>query len=146
MARDRHGSGGFEPGAAAWGIVLAALLRVIGELAAQGFHLALFLLGRDRWRRELGALVAREPLPLSVGGANTETIHVQLEGDIDAHCEQARRAGATIAQEPEDQFYGERTYRAVDPEGHVWTFSMHVRDVTREEAEQVTGLKIQGWV
>jgi hypothetical protein len=48
--------------------------------------------------------------------------------------------------EPEDQFYGDRTYRAVDPEGHVWTFAQTVRQVTREEAEQASGLKITGWV
>lgn len=58
-------------------------------------------------------------------------MHVDLTGDLDAHCARARAAGAVIAAEPGDQFYGDRTYRAVDPEGHVWTFSRHVRDVTR---------------
>lgn len=65
MAHDPHRGDGFEPGAAAWGVVLAALLRVVGELALQGFFLGLFLLGRERWRRELGALVGREPLPVA---------------------------------------------------------------------------------
>ena len=57
--------------------------------------------------------------PKSVGGKNTQTVHVQLaEGeDIDAHCKRAREAGAEILQEPETQFYGDRTYRARDPEG-----------------------------
>ena len=31
--------------------------------------------------------------------------------------------------EPEDQFYGDRTYRARDCEGLMWTFAQHVRDV-----------------
>jgi hypothetical protein len=83
--------------------------------------------------------------PRSLAGANTQALNVELTGDIDAHCERARKAGATIIAEPEDQFYGDRTYRARDPEGHVWSFSMHVRDVTREEAERMTGLKIIGW-
>ena len=83
--------------------------------------------------------------PRSVQGANTQNLHVDVEREIDAHCERARAAGAVIAAEPEDQFYGDRTYQAVDPEGHVWTFSMHVRDVSREEAEQASGLKIEGW-
>ena len=41
--------------------------------------------------------------PKSIGGKNTQTVHVQLaEGeDIDAHCERARQAGAEILQEPE---------------------------------------------
>lgn len=32
--------------------------------------------------------------------------------DVDAHCERARAAGAEIADEPEDQPYGERRYHA----------------------------------
>ena len=84
--------------------------------------------------------------PASVGGANTCSVHVDLEKDIDAHCEQARVAGATIEMEPADQFFGARTYRARDIEGHVWTFAQKIREVTREEAERVTGYKITGWV
>ena len=80
--------------------------------------------------------------PASIGGANTQSTHVELSGDLDGHCEWARSAGATIAAEPEDQFYGDRTYRAVDLEGHVWTFSVHVRDVTRAEAEAAIGQRI----
>jgi len=66
--------------------------------------------------------------PKSIGGKNTQTVHVQLaEGeDIDAHCEKARAAGAVILQEPNTQFYGDRTYRAADPEGHIWTFGVTV--------------------
>jgi uncharacterized glyoxalase superfamily protein PhnB len=43
--------------------------------------------------------------------------------DIDAHCAHARAASATIVTEPATQFYGDRTYRAQDPEGHIWTFA-----------------------
>lgn len=59
--------------------------------------------------------------PKSIGGKNSESIHVQLaEGeDLDAHCERARAAGAEVLMEPEMQFYGDRTYRARDPEGHI---------------------------
>ena len=83
--------------------------------------------------------------PASIGGKNTQSIYVMLQDGIDAHCERARTAGAVILQEPADQFYGDRTFRARDPEGHVWTFSQTVRHVSREEAEQATGLKIEGW-
>jgi uncharacterized glyoxalase superfamily protein PhnB len=79
--------------------------------------------------------------PASVGGANTQTIHVQLTDGIDAHCQRARSAGATILQEPEDQFYGDRTYRALDLEGHMWTFGQTVKVTTPEEWEAATGLK-----
>lgn len=73
--------------------------------------------------------------PASVDGYNTSSVHVAVARDIDAHCERARGAGARILVEPSDQFYGDRTYRCADPEGHHWTFAMHVRDVTRAEAE-----------
>jgi uncharacterized glyoxalase superfamily protein PhnB len=80
--------------------------------------------------------------PVSVGGANTQTIHVLLAGDLDGHCARARAAGVAIVAEPEDQFYGDRIYRASDLEGHQWTFSTHVRDVSRAEAEAAIGQPI----
>jgi uncharacterized glyoxalase superfamily protein PhnB len=85
--------------------------------------------------------------PAGMGGANTQSVHVQLPGDLDGHCQRARAAGAEIAMEPADQFYGDRTYRALDHEGHCWTFSTHVRDVTRAEAEAAIGQPITatGW-
>lgn len=81
--------------------------------------------------------------PKSIDGVNTQTVHVQLEEDIDAHCDRARKAGAKILQEPETQFYGDRTYRATDPEGHIWTFGQTVREVPPEEYEKSMGLKTQ---
>lgn len=84
--------------------------------------------------------------PKSVGGKNTQTVAIQVDTDIDAHCERARQAGGEIMAEPETQFYGDRTYRCRDPEGHIWTVSQTVKVVTREEAEAATGLKITGWV
>ena len=84
--------------------------------------------------------------PASIGAKNTQTVHVHLDEDIDKHCARARAAGAEIIMEPETQFYGDRTYRARDPEGHIWTFGQTVKEVTREEAERASGLKIEGWV
>ena len=84
--------------------------------------------------------------PTSVNGCNTQTVHIQIDDDIDAHCQRARDAGAVIIAELEDQFYGDRTYRCRDPEGHIWTVSQTVKAVSREEAEAATGLKITGWM
>lgn len=84
--------------------------------------------------------------PQTLGGKNTQSVHVQLRDGIDAHCARARAAGAVITRELEDQFYGDRVYAARDPEGHVWSFGQTLRQVSREEAEQATGLKIDGWV
>jgi uncharacterized glyoxalase superfamily protein PhnB len=80
--------------------------------------------------------------PASVGGANTQRLHVQLDSDVDAHHARAVAEGAEIEKDPEDQFYGDRSYIAVDLEGHRWTFSTKVREVTREEAEQAIGQPI----
>ncbi len=84
--------------------------------------------------------------PASVGGRNTQTVHIQIDSDIDAHCVRAKAAGAKVFAEPETQFYGDRTYRCLDPEGHIWTVGQTIAAVTREEAESTTGLKITGWV
>src|SRR5438128_1169595 len=84
--------------------------------------------------------------PGAVGGKNTQTTHVHLTEGIEGHCERARAAGAVIVRELEDQFYGDRTYMARDPEGHVWSFAQNLRFVSREEAEKFSGLEIEGWV
>jgi uncharacterized glyoxalase superfamily protein PhnB len=70
----------------------------------------------------------RPPTP----GEVTQAVMVRVEG-ARAHCERARAAGATIIQEPTDFPYGERQYQAVDPFGHVWTFSETVADVAPSE-------------
>jgi uncharacterized glyoxalase superfamily protein PhnB len=80
--------------------------------------------------------------PASVGGANTQRVHVQLTGDVDRHFEHAKAEGAQIEKAPEDQFYGDRSYIAVDLEGHRWTFSTTIREVSRAEAEQALGQPI----
>lgn len=91
-----------------------------------------------------GAIVgpARMRSPASVDGVNTQFVRVDLADGLDAHCERARAAGARILDEPTDQFYGSRTYRAMDPEGHVWNFSQEMRVVSGEEMEKATGLRL----
>lgn len=65
-------------------------------------------------------------------GHPTQLIYVYVD-DIDKHFERAKAAGASIDAEPEDQFYGDRTYRADDPEGHRWNFAQRVKDVAPED-------------
>lgn len=69
--------------------------------------------------------------PLSAGGVNTQSIMLYVD-DVEAHCATARAAGATIVAEPAVHDYGEgywadRSYGAVDPEGHAWWFSERLR-------------------
>jgi hypothetical protein len=44
--------------------------------------------------------------PTSLGGKNTQTVHVQLAKgeDIDPHCERARKGGSEIIQERRHNF------------------------------------------
>ena len=85
--------------------------------------------------------MGEEPARVSAGRIRARGPYHAVD-DADAHCAAARAAGAEIMQEPQDQFYGDRTYRARDLEGHHWTFGQHLRDVTAEEMEAVTQLKV----
>jgi uncharacterized glyoxalase superfamily protein PhnB len=79
--------------------------------------------------------------PASNGGVCTQTVHVHLTEDVAAHCERARAAGAEIIAEPQEQFYGDMTYRAKDLEGHIWTFGRTVRETTPEDwAREMPGV------
>ena len=81
--------------------------------------------------------------PKSCDGRNTQQIHVQLESGIEAHCERSRAAGAIITQELADQFYGDRTYRCLDPEGHLWTFGQTLKELSFAQMEKASGLKLR---
>ena len=72
-----------------------------------------------------------------LGGVN-QSLYVFVD-DVDAHCAQARTAGATIVSEPEDMFWGDRMYYAQDAEGHHWNFATHVKDVAPEDMKPPTG-------
>ncbi|WP_269713693.1 VOC family protein [Caulobacter sp. NIBR2454] len=78
--------------------------------------------------------------PASMGGLMTQTIHIHVKTDIDAHCERARQAGAVIVAAPETQFYGDRTYRCKDLEGHIWTVGQTVQTMTPKEWDAVAGV------
>ena len=65
-------------------------------------------------------------------GEVTQSLYVYVD-DVDKHFVHARQAGARIIDEPQDQFYGDRRYAAEDPEGHLWYFAQHVRDVAPED-------------
>lgn len=123
--------------------------------AAFGFEPSMVLLGPDdelvhsemRFGDGL-IIVAREwsdrhRSPASIGGINTQSVHLQLEGDVDAHCERARRAGAEILQEPQTQFYGDRTYRALDLEGHIWTFGQTVEVLDQDAWAAAGGVTVR---
>lgn len=64
--------------------------------------------------------------PKEVGGKETQTPYVVIDGDkIDAHYENAKKRGARIAMELEEQPYGGKNYAAFDLEGHLWSFGSY---------------------
>ncbi len=65
-------------------------------------------------------------------GAVTVGVHVYV-GDVDAHFERARAAGAEILREPADQEYGDRRYDCADLEGHQWYFATQLEQLAPEE-------------
>jgi uncharacterized glyoxalase superfamily protein PhnB len=69
--------------------------------------------------------------PRSLSGVN-QSLYVYVD-DVDRHCERARAAGAKIAAEPQEMFWGDRVYALHDCEGHHWTFAQHVRDPDPDE-------------
>jgi uncharacterized glyoxalase superfamily protein PhnB len=53
--------------------------------------------------------------------------------DADAHCAHARARGARILEEPAshdygDDYWADRAYGALDPEGHTWWVTQRVRN------------------
>jgi uncharacterized glyoxalase superfamily protein PhnB len=69
--------------------------------------------------------------PASLGGMNTQSIMLFVD-NADEHCAHAREHGATVSYEPKTSDYGEeywsdRSYEAVDLEGHRWWFVQRLR-------------------
>lgn len=68
--------------------------------------------------------------PLTAG-CNTQNLMVFVD-DVDTHCAKARAAGARIVAEPAlhdygDDYWADRSYGAIDPEGHLWWFTQRIR-------------------
>ncbi|MEK8030912.1 VOC family protein [Ideonella sp. DXS29W] len=88
----------------------------------------LIMVGQER--EEQARFGTRMLSPLSAGGI-TQSLMIYVD-DVDAHCEQARRAGARIISEPSlhdygDDYWADRSYGALDLEGHMWWISERVR-------------------
>ena len=72
--------------------------------------------------------------PRSCGGRNTQSLCLFVD-DADAHCAQALAAGATTFEAPTTHDYGadywtDRSYGVLDPEGHLWWFMQRLRPAT----------------
>ena len=65
-------------------------------------------------------------------GSSPVVIFVYVE-DVDAVFARAVAAGANAVMAPQDQFWGDRTCRVVDPSGHVWTIATRIEETSAEE-------------
>jgi PhnB protein len=77
----------------------------------------------------------------SAYGGHAGSLYVYVP-DMEAVHAKALELGAHEVQAPENQFYGDRTARFVDPFGHAWTVATHVEDVAPEEMNR----RIQEWM
>jgi PhnB protein len=80
--------------------------------------------------------------PLSVGGTYG-ALHIATE-DADALWERAIGAGATVYQPLQDMFWGDRHGQVIDPFGHRWGISQHLRDVPLEEVTRAAVAMFSG--
>lgn len=89
------------------------------------------------------AYAAHVKSPLDMGSINTQALYVHITKDVDAHCARARAAGAKITQELQDLPYGERVYKALDPEGHSWTFSQVMQPMDHAQMAKALGMTVR---
>ena len=68
-------------------------------------------------------------------GGSPVMIHLYVE-DVDAVAKRAVQAGAKIERPVEDQFYGDRAGKLIDPFGHTWWIATHKVDLSVEELKQ----------
>jgi len=72
--------------------------------------------------------------PQSLGGTPVSVL-VYVE-DVDAFARRAEAAGVRVIEPVADRFYGDRSFKASDPFGHVWMFATHTEDVPPDEMER----------
>jgi PhnB protein len=69
--------------------------------------------------------------PLSVGGVYS-TLGIESD-DVEALWQRALQAGAEVFRPLEDMFWGDRHGEIIDPFGHKWALTQHLRDVPADE-------------
>jgi uncharacterized glyoxalase superfamily protein PhnB len=80
---------------------------------------------KEQWRQHYAS-------PSELGGKSTQGLALFID-DAEAHCARAREAGARIFREPKtddygDEYWADRTYGALDLEGHHWWFMQRIRN------------------
>lgn len=80
--------------------------------------------------------------PQSLGGTYG-ALHLHTD-DVDSLWKHAIEAGAAVFQPLGDMFWGDRQGQIIDPFGHRWALSQHLRDVPREEITRAAARMFEG--
>lgn len=78
---------------------------------------------------EFPTLASRAP---ATDGTSPVPIFVYV-ADVDDTVTRAVAAGASVILPPQDQFWGDRTARIIDPNGHVWTVASRIEETTEDQ-------------
>jgi uncharacterized glyoxalase superfamily protein PhnB len=80
--------------------------------------------GNESWQQSYRS-------PKAIGGSVTQALALFVD-DVDAHHARAVAAGARLIREVRtddygDDYWSDRSYGALDPEGHLWWFMQRLR-------------------
>ncbi len=92
-----------------------------GEVMYEG---SVFMVGRESEEQKMFA-------PSRFQGSSL-TLYVYTP-NVNALCKKAKKAGAVCVQEPQDMYWGDRICILFDPDGYMWMFATHVKDVAPED-------------
>jgi PhnB protein len=67
-----------------------------------------------------------------VGDGSSPVVIFVYVADVDQALERAVAEGAKILIPAQNQFWGDRTARILDPSGHVWTVASRIEETTEE--------------
>jgi PhnB protein len=81
---------------------------------------------------EFPGLASRAP---QTDGTSPIVVLVYVE-DVDRAVEEAAALGGSVLLPAQDQFWGDRTARVMDPSGHVWTLASRIQDTTEAERRE----------
>jgi PhnB protein len=77
-------------------------------------------------------VASRAPSP---DGSSPVVVFVYVS-DVDKAVERAAAMGARVLMPAQNQFWGDRTARIIDPSGHVWTVASRIEETDKEQRSE----------
>ena len=68
-------------------------------------------------------------------GSSPVVIFVYVE-DVDRAVEMTSAAGGSVLMPAQDQFWGDRSARIMDPSGHVWTIASRIEETSEDQRRE----------